>query len=115
MRDTHAFFDTPSTRDYQFDAADAGRGLTGEAGTLRFPSALVTPHPENNIVVARWFPAPGEAAVDAARSRRGRAVVVLPQWNSDAGGHVGLSRLLARCRRLGAASQPALSRRAHAA
>ena len=27
---------------------------------------------------------------------RGRAVVVLPQWNSDAGGHIGLSRLLAR-------------------
>ena len=32
----------------------------------------------------------------ARRGRRGRAVVVLPQWNSDAGGHVGLSRLLAR-------------------
>ena len=29
-------------------------------------------------------------------SRAGR-VVVLPQWNSDRGGHIGLSRLLARC------------------
>jgi len=97
MRDTHAFFDAPSTREYQFDAAGAGRRRTGEAGTLRFPSALVTPHPENNVVVGRWFPAAHEAGVDAPRSRRGRVVVVLPQWNSDAGGHVSLSRVLAGC------------------
>jgi dienelactone hydrolase len=58
----------------------------GEAGTLTFPSALQTPHPENNMVHARLFP---------ARDKR-RAVVVMPQWNSDAGGHVGLSQLLAR-------------------
>lgn len=76
MRDTSGFFDAPPTTDYE---------LTD--GTLRFPSALVTPHPQNNIVVARWFPA-GE--------RRRRAVVVLPQWNSDGEGHVGLARLLAR-------------------
>jgi hypothetical protein len=78
MRDTSAFFDTPPTSDYEFDAP---------AGELRFPSALTTPHPENNIVLARWFPA-------SAAERR--AVVVLPQWNSDAQGHIGLSRLLAR-------------------
>jgi len=30
------------------------------------------------------------------RLMRGRAVLVLPQWNSDAGGHIGLSKLLAR-------------------
>ena len=77
MRDTPAFFDTPPTTDYEFDA---------QTGELRFPSALTTPHPENNTVRARWFPA-HEAK---------RAVVVLPQWNSDADGHIGLSRLLAR-------------------
>jgi dienelactone hydrolase len=82
MRDTPAFFDTPPTRDYDLDEA---------SGLLRFPSAFVTPHPENNMVHARWFPSPGETR------GRGRAVVVLPQWNSDAGGHIGLSRLLARC------------------
>ena len=97
MRDPRAFFEAPSTREYQFDAADAGRRRRGEAGILRYPSALVTPHPENNTVVARWFPAEGESRVDAVRPRRGRAVVVLPQWNSDAGGHLGLSRVLARC------------------
>ena len=69
---------------------------SGEAGILRFPSALTTPHAENNTVVARWFPAQGEPRVDAP-GPRGRAVVILPQWNSDAEGHIGLSRLLARC------------------
>lgn len=58
---------------------------------LSFPSAITTPHPENNIVRARYFPE------DSPRGRR-RAVVVLPQWNSDAEGHVGLCRLLNRFR-----------------
>lgn len=87
MLDTSAFFDAPATRDYEFDEA---------AGIVRFPSAFVTPHPKNNIVVARWFPSPAERSGASARPR-GRAVVVLPQWNADAGGHIGLSRLLARC------------------
>jgi hypothetical protein len=86
MRDTSAFFEAPPTRDYTFTAADPELARTGEAGTLTFDSALTTPHPENNVVRARWFPA----------ADRRRAVLVLPQWNSDAGGHVGLSRLLAR-------------------
>jgi len=54
---------------------------------LTFPSAVTTPHRENNVVHARYFPEP------SARGRR-RAVVVLPQWNADAEGHVGLCRLL---------------------
>jgi len=59
---------------------------------LTFTSAIETPHPANNIVAARYFP---DAA--AARGRgRTRAVLVLPQWNSDADGHVGLCRLLNR-------------------
>ena len=81
MRDTRAFFTPPPTSEYAFDGH-----------VLRFPSALVTPHEENNTVTARWFPAPSD-------SRRGgprRAVLILPQWNSDAGGHVGLARLLSR-------------------
>jgi dienelactone hydrolase len=95
MRDTDAFFHAPPPGAYQFDPA--GRDAApGEAGVLRFASALTTPHPENNTVVARWFPAPGEAPVDGGTGTRGRAVVVLPQWNANAHGHVGLSRLLAR-------------------
>jgi hypothetical protein len=61
--------------------------LTGD--TLTFTSAIVTPHPENNTVRARYFPDP------SARGRK-RAVLVLAQWNSDAEGHVGLCRLLNR-------------------
>jgi dienelactone hydrolase len=97
MRDTDAFFHSPAIPDYQFDESGADARRAGEAGTLRFPSALVTPHPENNTVAGRWFPAPGESRVGSAPRGRGRAVVVLPQWNSDPQGHVGLSRLLARC------------------
>ena len=87
MTDTGGFFTAPPTRDYEFSAAADAHSREG--GTLRFPSAYTTPHAENNIVHARWFP---------ARSTSGppRAVVVLPQWNSDRGGHIGLSRLLAR-------------------
>jgi hypothetical protein len=56
---------------------------------LTFPSAVATPHVENNIVRARFFPS-------LSPKGRKRAVVVLPQWNADAGGHVGLCRLLNR-------------------
>ena len=56
---------------------------------LTFTSALETPHAANNTVVARYFPEP------SPRGRK-RAVLVLPQWNSDAEGHVALCRLLNR-------------------
>ena len=55
---------------------------------LAFESAVVTPHPENNVVRARFF--------RARDDRKKRAVVVLPQWNADAEGHVGLCNLFAR-------------------
>jgi len=80
MADTDAFFTPAPTSDYALSAAspDGDRLLT-------FPSAFDTPHAENNTVYARLFPAKGKKA----------AVIVLPQWNSDAGGHTGLCKLLA--------------------
>jgi len=72
------FFALPPTDDYVLD----GERLT-------FPSAVTTPHPENNIVLARYF-------ADKSDRGRKRAVVVLPQWNADAQGHVGLCHLLNR-------------------
>ena len=81
MQDTDAFFAAAPTDDYTFTPAAAG-----EPGVVTFPSALTTPHEPNNMVHARLF---------AATDKR-RAVVVLPQWNSDVNGHVGLSRVLAR-------------------
>ena len=86
MADTDTFFFAEPTDDYTFDAQDDG------SGRLSFPSALATPHPENNTVRCRYFPARDRAG----RGRRGGpAVLVLPQWNADAEGHVGLCRLLA--------------------
>jgi hypothetical protein len=75
-----SFFTEAPTHDYDLD---------GE--WLRFPSAVVTPEAVNNTVVARVFH-PAEHRV----GQRRRAVLVLPQWNSDPQGHVGLCRLFAR-------------------
>ncbi|MBA3271889.1 MAG: alpha/beta hydrolase family protein, partial [Acidobacteria bacterium] len=98
MADTDAFFTPEPTADYTFTPsrrlnlsppATGGLGVgpaKGESGVLTFPSALATPHPENNVVHARFFP---------AEDKR-RAIVVMPHWNSDAGGHIGLAQLLAR-------------------
>jgi hypothetical protein len=78
VSNSEAFFALPPSDEYAL-----------EGDRLSFPSAVRTPHEENNIVRARYFPE------GSARGRR-RAVVVLPQWNADAEGHVGLCRLLNR-------------------
>lgn len=53
---------------------------------LRYPSGIVTPYPENNLVQARYY-----------RAGRGdRAVIVSPQWNADPQSHIALCRLLNR-------------------
>lgn len=85
MGDTDAFFTPEPTNQYTVTEPDA----TGDC-YLRFPSALTTPHTENNTVWCRLVTPRRQAA-----HRPRAAVVVLPQWNSDEGGHVGLSRLLA--------------------
>ena len=59
---------------------------------LRFTSPERTPYPENDLVNARWFPAP--AHKDAARPKQ--AIVVLPQWNADAFSHNALCRVFNR-------------------
>ena len=83
MEDTDAFFTPPPTRDYSLSQ----RSPDGER-LLTFPTALPTPHVANNTVSCRWF----EARADGTAPRA--AVLVLPQWNADADGHVGLCRLL---------------------
>ena len=113
MSDTDAFFTPPPTTDYTLQSAPDGDLLT-------FPSALVTPHDANNTVYCRYFPArdldglqavPYKSDVGRHRSDVDRpyaghglqaapppsraAVLVMPQWNSDPGGHVGLCKLLA--------------------
>jgi hypothetical protein len=96
MTDTDAFFTPEPTSDYTIHrpTPDSDRLLT-------FPSALVTPHRENNTVYCRLFPAgtnggPRAAPRPHAAAKPRAAVLVLPQWNADQGGHVGLCRVLAR-------------------
>jgi dienelactone hydrolase len=72
-----------------FYAVTPAKDYALDGDRLTFTSAIHTPHETNNTVVARYFP-------DATRRGRRRAVVVLPQWNADAEGHVGLCRLLNR-------------------
>jgi hypothetical protein len=81
MAATDAFYSPPPLAASGFSLADE---------TLRFPSAIVSPHPENNTVVVRRFQARPKAA-----GGRKRAVIVIPQWNSDPMGHVGLCQLYA--------------------
>jgi dienelactone hydrolase len=90
MNNSDAFF-TPDPVRYTFTRAPESIRAAGEEGVLTFVSGLATPHPENNTVVARYFP-----ARPFRRSAARRAVVVLAQWNSDADGHVGLCKLLSR-------------------
>ena len=65
MRDTQAFFTPAPTSDFTFTPPDPDQ-TDGEGGTLRFPSALETPHPENNVVTARWFPSTAAAGIRSA-------------------------------------------------
>jgi hypothetical protein len=83
MADSDAFFTPPPTTEYAI-----GPSADGEQ-ELTFPSAFETPHPENNAVRCRYFPTKASGGGPRA------AVLVMPQWNSDPGGHVGLCRLLA--------------------
>jgi hypothetical protein len=75
LADTGAFFAYSPPEDYRL-----------QDGHLTFTSPLTGPYPEDNQVHADFFPS----------RERSRAVVVLPQWNAGATGHVGLCRLLNR-------------------
>ncbi len=93
MQDTDAFF-TPEPARYTFTRAPESIRQSGEEGLLTFESGFTTPHPENNTVVARYFPAKPIRTPRTGAPRR--AVVVLAQWNSDPDGHVGLCKILSR-------------------
>jgi dienelactone hydrolase len=67
-------------------------GNAQKAQFLRFTSPERTPYPENDQANARWFPAP--AHKDPARPKQ--AIIVLPQWNSDAFSHNALCAVFNR-------------------
>ena len=64
----------------------AAEGKLAKAQFLRFTSPERTPYPENDLVNARWYPAP--ANKDSKRPRQ--AILVLPQWNADGFSHNSL-------------------------
>ena len=83
MQDTDSFFTPEPTSEYSLSSPSSGGDRL-----LSFPTAFATPHPENNTVYCRYFEARAKNGAPRA------AVLVLPQWNADDGGHVGLCRLL---------------------
>ena len=104
MADTDAFFTPPPTRDYTLSdpSQDGERRLT-------FPTRCHTASREQHGVVPLVSKPPRRQGAPRA------AVLVLPQWNSDANGHVGLVPAAHLERPQRAAPQPAVSRSAHAA
>ncbi len=76
LADSDRFFSYDPVRDYRL-----------QGNRLTFTSPVTTRYTENNTAHALWFPAPKD---------KGRAVIVLPQWNSGPDGHVGLAKLLNR-------------------
>jgi len=70
----------------------AAEGKSAKAQFLRFTSPERTPHPENDLVNARWFPAPEHK--DPKRPKQ--AIVVMPQWNADAFSHNSLCTIFNR-------------------
>ena len=71
-------------------AAEAGK--IKQVQFLRFTSPVSTPFPENDLVNARWYPAPAEKQ----RGKPKQAMIVMPQWNADAFSHNALCSLFNR-------------------
>ena len=93
MQDTDAFY-TPEPARYTFTQALPSVRAGGEEGLLTYASGFTTPHDNNNVVQARYFPANPLRKPRAGAPRR--AVVVLAQWNADPNGHVGLCQILSK-------------------
>ena len=93
MRDSDAWFAVEPARSY--GSADLPADAKPGERMVTFESAVTTPHPENNTVYARYFPATTKPRADGTSKTR-RAVVVTAQWNAGEDGHVGLCRLLQR-------------------
>ena len=70
----------------------ADEGKLERAQFLRFTSPERTPHPENDLVNARWYPA--DPKKQAGKPKQ--AMIVMPQWNADAFSHNALCSLFNR-------------------
>jgi dienelactone hydrolase len=68
------------------------QGKLRKAEFLRFTSPVRTPYPENDLVNARWFPAPAEKVAGKPK----QAIIVMPQWNADAFSHNAFCSIFSR-------------------
>ena len=87
----------PNRRFFGYEKPNISR-LEGE--WLRFASPVETPFPENNRVQALWFP---------SEKANGRAMVLLPHWNSRLPQQNALCAGLATLGRFSPAPESALS------
>lgn len=85
-REIHQYVQEALAQSKRFYSAPAVQDYTLQGGWLSFPSAINTPYVENNTAYGRFTPV----------EPKGRAVVVLPQWNADVEGHMTLCRFLNR-------------------
>jgi dienelactone hydrolase len=69
--------------------AEIEAGKAEKAPFLRFTSPVATPHPENDVVNARWYPARPETQ----KGKPKQAIIVMPQWNADAVSHNALCEM----------------------
>jgi dienelactone hydrolase len=69
-----------------FMQAEIEAGKAEKVPFLRFTSPVKTPHPENDQVNARWYPARPESQ----KGKPKQAMIVMPQWNADAVSHNAL-------------------------
>ena len=76
----------------------AEEGELEEAEFLRFTSPIRTRYPENDIVNARWYPAPEKINKHKTNHEKKpkQAIIVMPQWNADAFSHNALCTLFNR-------------------
>jgi dienelactone hydrolase len=79
ISDSAAFFTRPSVEDYSL-----------VDGRLTWTSSIHTPSPENNLVRARFFPAPQRPG------RPSKSVLILPHWNADPNSYIALCHLFNR-------------------
>lgn len=71
-------------------------GELRKAPFLRFTSAVRTPHPENDTVNARWYPAAAPQLNGHGPRKPRQAMIVMPQWNADAFSHNALCEIFNR-------------------
>lgn len=93
IANSNVFYSCPTPTDFQL----VTRMIPGESKRsqwLQFTSPVQTPHPVNNTVSARWFPAERDAVLKRKSGPPKKALVLLPHWNSKPDSYLALCRIV---------------------